>query len=108
MRLKMIALRAMASFGCRENGLPRRYAPRNDRVFVCSSADFGATSHQISVSLRASAYTGVAIRFPTMRSIVSAVADNKLLDKLEFERGEVGCQALFFGGGEGCGQNFWR
>ena len=72
----MIALRAMASNGCQGNGLPRRYAPRNDKLLVSSSADFAAISYQNSVSLRRVAHTGVAIRSPTMYSIVTALADH--------------------------------
>ena len=45
---------------------------RNDSSFVTRSTNFVAES-KITMSLRASAHTGVAIRIPAMHSIASAI-----------------------------------
>ena len=40
--IREIALRTMAFFECRDYGLPRRFAARNDILFDTVSANFGA------------------------------------------------------------------
>ena len=51
------------------NGLPHQISGlvRNDTVFDGHCTYFGAEIFQVSMSLRASAHTGVAIRIPGIR-----------------------------------------
>ena len=69
--IALIALWAMAFFKCRGYGLPRRFAPRNDSIFVTLCTEFSADRIENRVIARL-AMQAVAIRFPAMQSIALA------------------------------------
>ena len=67
---------------CKENGLSRRFAPRNDRggcMSLRTTSLQPRTRPSFCMSLRTSAHTGVAIRVPAeMPSKLAAVRANSL------------------------------
>ena len=67
---------------CKENGLPRRFAPRNDRgggMSLRTTSLQPRTRPSFCMSLRTSAHTGVAIRVPAeMPGKLAAVRANSL------------------------------